>query len=158
MNELTQRDGWSCGLWVIRWIERSLRERRGEGRLPPPSIKTVVDRGNEWIDKIKSAGLSEETRAEAKAKAKARASAKTEAKAEAKRQAQRRATKTPKQIEPVFASLEEALEAASKCKKCLPTKYGTKGCRACMGEWFESIRQKGKKGEAEPVEVDEDET
>ena len=102
-NELTQKDGWSCGLWSIRWIERSLRERRGEGRSPPPSLKALLDRGNQFIEKIKEAGLSEDIRAEAKAKAKARGKAKAEAKAEAKKRAQRRAMKTPKQIEPAFA-------------------------------------------------------
>ena len=73
----------------------------------------------------------------------ARGKAKAEGKAEAKKRAQSEATKTPKQIEPVFANLEEALEAAHSCNKCLPTKAGTKGCRACMGEFFEQIRQRG---------------
>ena len=112
--------------------------------MPPPSLKAMQDRGNEFIYKIKEAGVSEETRAEARAKASARGKAKAKAKGEAKQQAQRRATRKPKQIEPEFATLEEALEAAKLCKKCLPTKFGTKGCRACMGDFFEEIRQKGK--------------
>ena len=142
VNELFQRDGWSCGLWAIRWIERSLRDRHGEGRMPPPSLKAVTDRGNEFIEKIKKAKDEEFVRVAAKAKAKAKAEAKAEAKASAKMRAQRRAMERPKQIEPVFETLEQALEAAQKCTKCLPTKSCTKGCRACMGEWFEDIRQK----------------
>ena len=39
-------------------------------------------------------------------------------------------------------SLEAALVAGPACKKCLPTQMGTKGCRACMGVWFEHIRQR----------------
>ena len=93
-------------------------------------------RTNEFIDKLQKAGKSDLERA---AMASAKAEAKAKAKAKAKREADDRARL---QIEPVFASLEEALEAAQACKKCLPTKYGTKGCRACMGEFFEQIRQK----------------
>jgi len=44
---------------------------------------------------------------------------------------------------PVHATLEEAMIAAIVCKKCVPAQRGTKGCRACMGEFFEAIR-KGK--------------
>ena len=51
----------------------------------------------------------------------------------------------PPSIEPLFDTLEEALEAAHKCSKRLPTKMGTKGCRTCMGKWFEEIRQSGAK-------------
>ena len=54
-----QKDGWSCGLWATRYIERSLRERRGEGRLPPASVHDMVVRSNEFIDKIKAAGKNE---------------------------------------------------------------------------------------------------
>ena len=36
----------------------------------------------------------------------------------------------------------EALAAGLECKKCIATKKGTKGCRTCMGEWFEHIRMR----------------
>ena len=137
-NETFQVEGWECGLWATRYIERSRRERRGEGRLPPASIADMVTRTNYFIEQLKQAGkkgLERENKAKAKAEAKAQAKAQAKAKAEAR---------VRKQVEPVFASLEEALEAAKQCKKCLPTKFGTKGCRACMGEHFEQIRLKGK--------------
>ena len=120
-NKLFQRDGWSCGIWACRWVERSLRELRGEGRSLPPSIKDCWVRGNEFIDKIKAA--APKPKAEPKPKAKPE-------------------PKPRKIVEPTYDTLEKALEAAKKCSKCLPTKAGTKGCRACMGEWFEEIRQK----------------
>ena len=131
-NEMFQEDGWTCGLWTARWVERSLRELRGEGRLRPASIKDAMVRGNEFIKKIKDAGI------------KPKAKAKPEAKAPAK-------PKVYKSVEPVFETLEQALKAALTCTKCLPTKHGTKGCRACMGECFEQIRQKGSK----PAKPDE---
>ena len=48
--------------------------------------------------------------------------------------------------EPVHENLEAALLAASLCSKRLPTKAGTKGCRACVGEFFETIRQRKARG------------
>ena len=138
-NKTFQAQAWECGLWATRYIERSLRERRGEGRLPPASIADMITRTNAWIDLLKkaaAAGLEREAKAKAKAEAKASAKAKAEAKAKARQR---------EQIEPVFASLEEALEAAKHCTKCLATKFGTKGCRACMGEHFEQIRLKGQR-------------
>jgi len=45
-------------------------------------------------------------------------------------------------VPPVFDCLEDALAAAQKCTKCLPTKQALKGCSFCMGKWFEEIRQK----------------
>ena len=137
-NSSSQTDPWSCGLWATRYIERSLRERRGEGRSVPASISDMTSRANEFISKIKKAGQEDlERQAKAKAKAKSKAKAKAKAQAEADERAR-------VQVEPVFETLEEALEAAKLCKKCLPTKFGTKGCRACMGEFFEQIRLKAK--------------
>ena len=138
-NSSFQIQGWECGIWAVRYLERSRRERRGEGRLPPASLGEIVTRTNEFIEKIKAAGKED---LEKKAKAQAKAEAKAKAKAKAKASGEERARK---QVEPVFATFEEALEAAKACKKCLPTKFGTKGCRACMGEWFEQIRIKGSK-------------
>ena len=129
-----QRGSWECGLWAARWVERTLREQRGEGRIPPASIKFQTDRVNNFIQKIKDARTTRDEKAASEAK-------KAEGKAKAKARLRTSATKLLAEIvEPVFETLEEALEAAQKCKKCLPTKKGTKGCRTCMGEWFEEIR------------------
>ena len=92
----------------------------------------MVSRANEFIGKLKQARVKS-SEAKAKAEAKAQATAKARARELAR-----------KPVEPVFASLEEALVAAQACTKCLPTRLGSKGCRACMGEFFEHIRQKGK--------------
>ena len=129
-----QRGGWECGLWAARWVERTLREQRGEGRIAPPSIKFQTDRVNNFIQKLKDARTTRDEKAASEAK-------KAEGKAKAKARLRTSATKLLAEIvEPVFETLEDALEAAQKCKKCLPTKKGTKGCRTCMGEWFEEIR------------------
>ena len=122
-NETFQVDGWSCGIWATRSIERSLREHRGERRQPPRGIKPLCDRANEFIAKLKAAGTEP--------KAKAKAKAKPEPKG-----------KVLKATEPIHATFEHALAAGYACTKCIPTKAGTKGCRACMGEWFETIRMK----------------
>ena len=90
----------------------------------------MMVRANEFISKVKQAGI------------KPLAKAKPEAKAEVK-------AKIYKHIEPKFETLEQALEAAKSCKTCLPTKHFTKGCRACMGELFEEFRLRAKKAEAE---------
>ena len=47
-----------------------------------------------------------------------------------------------KNPEPTFETFEEALAAGARCKKCQPRIKGYKGCRSCMGEWFEEIRLK----------------
>ena len=54
-------------------------------------------------------------------------------------------------VEPKWATLEEAFKAAHECTKCVATKKGTKGCRGCMGEWFEQIRQRGKRAASSTV-------
>ena len=48
--------------------------------------------------------------------------------------------------EPEHETLEAALRAAWSCTKCMPTKAGTKGCRACVGDHFEGIRQRKARG------------
>ena len=107
----------------------------------PMSLSDMINRGNEFIGKLKESGKKELERL---GRVKANAEAKAKAKAEAKAKGRERARK---QVEPVFETLEQALEAAKACKKCLPTKFGTKGCRTCMGEHFEEIRLKGKQPE-----------
>jgi hypothetical protein len=117
-NTCVQADGWSCGLWASRWVERQMRENRGEARLPPPSLAEMRNRANEFMCKIKDVKKVP-----------------IEKKPEA-------ASKHYETHEPVHASFEDAQVAATACSKCLPTKAGTKGCRACMGDYFELIRQR----------------
>ena len=121
-NEAFQDDGWSCGVWCARWIERSLRRLRGEGARRPASISAARVRGNEFIEKLRAASTAPAPKPKPKPAAKARAK---------------------KQIESMHESLEAALAAGQECNKCLPTLAGTKGCRECMGEFFEHIRQRG---------------
>ena len=133
-NTSYQAGGWECGLWATRWLEQALRAERFEGKIPPPTIAEATTRTNQFIDKLLDARKGKpEVEARAKAKAEAVAARKAKTKASAAR-----AAKAYK--EPEHATLEEALEAGQKCKKCLPTTKGTKGCRACMGKWFEEIR------------------
>lgn len=108
--------------WAARFLERCAREDRGEARLPPASLQDLITRCNYFIKRLKDATAAHE---EAGHKAKGKAKAK------------------PKpSVEPNFANLEQALEAAQGCTKCLPAKFGSKGCRACMCEWFEHLRQR----------------
>ena len=111
-------------MWASRWVERQLRENKGEDRLIPTSLTEMRIRANEFISKIK------DSRKEAPVEAKG----------------DKAPTKSYPTHEPVHETLEEALFAASVCSKCLPTKAGTKGCRACVGEFFETIRQRKSKG------------
>ena len=111
-------------MWASRWVERQLCESKGEDRLIPTSLAEMRNRANEFIAKIKDS--------------------KKDAPVEAK--GGKAPSKSYLTHEPVHETLEEALFAASVCTKCLPTKAGTKGCRACMGEHFEAIRQRKSKG------------
>ena len=125
--------------WASNWIERSLRGIRGEGRIAKISEKTFIDRANEFITKIRAASDLDKVKAKAKAKAKPKGESAPNA-----------------NPEPVWATFELALEAGSKCHKCTARLHGTKGCRACMGHWFEEIRRRpptrGKLLEAELLE------
>ena len=122
-NKMFQVDGWSCGLWVARWVERALRELSGEGRASPLPIHEACARGNEWIQKIKDADILD------KAKGAPEPNNKTQS--------------LKDQPEPQHQSLKDAKKAAKRCTKCVATSNGSKGCRACMGEHFEPQRQKG---------------
>eukprot|EP00959_Pyramimonas_sp_CCMP1952_P029134 611111-Pyramimonas_sp.AAC.1 len=62
---------------------------------------------------------------------------------EAKSKAKSKPIKDPTAVEPKHATFEEASAAAMACTKCLPCKDGPKGCRDCMGEWFEVVRKSG---------------
>ena len=96
--------------------------------MPPTSLTEMRLRANEFIAKIKDAKLGPVKKGPVK---------KTEAKAESKVYATH---------ELVHASFEEAKFAAIACTKCSPTMAGTKGCRACVGEHFEAIRQRKARG------------
>jgi hypothetical protein len=111
-----QRDGWSCGLWVLQEMEARVRARRKEVLGKPPCIQQIQGRLNEFILKLKPPATPDP-----KAKAKAKAQAKAQPVA--------------------HASLEEALQAALGCSKCRTTKLGQKGCQKCMGDWFHQIRK-----------------
>ena len=103
---------------------------------PPASVSQQGARLNKFIEFLKGARAGEAEKAANEAK-------KAEGKAKAKARAEARAAEVlSKKVEPQFDTLDEALEAAQKCKKCLPTRAATKGCRTCMGEWFEEIRQR----------------
>ena len=65
------------------------------------------------------------------------------AKAKAKGKAKGEATAGPPPKEGQHASLAAAREAALACTKCETNKDGSKGCRECMGEWFEEVRKRG---------------
>ena len=50
-----QEDGWSCGLWVLRWIEARLRELRGEVGAEPVPLEQQTQRLTGFIHALKSA-------------------------------------------------------------------------------------------------------
>ena len=135
-NKTFQSNGWECGLFVARWMEAKLRQFRGEQASTPASAKQQIARANTFIEKVKDYSpewLEEHGRAKIQKHAKAKAiEEKVVTKAASKR----------KHVEPTHKTLEDALKAGQECTKCIATKKGTKGCRACMGEWFEMIRQK----------------
>ena len=148
-NEAFQEDGWSCGCWVARWCEARIRAWRGEAVARPCGLQTQINRANIFIEKLQP--YPEEFHAH-KAKRKAEAAAKSKAICEeTMKAAKAKAAKIRTTIEPTFENLEDALKAGEKCKKCQPTKAGTKGCRSCMGEWFEHIRQGGHKSALEKL-------
>lgn len=121
-NEMHQEDSWSCGLFVIKWIEQDVRET---ARHEPPmqvTIKMAATRINAFIDQIKKKAQIPDKKGAPPAPAPPEVQ-----------------MLEPKEVQ--FETLELALDAANACKKCYPTKKGIKGCRQCMGKWFEEIRQ-----------------
>ncbi len=121
-NEKHQEDGWSCDLWACRWVERQLPENRGEARMLPTSFAEVRSRTHEFISKTK------------------------DVKGVAKKGKTKATPRTCETHEPVRGGFEKTLETAVARNKHLPTKAGTKGCRACMGDPFEAIRQREARG------------
>ena len=111
-----------------------MREIRGEARQAPTSLRLASTRGNDFIHRLKDASENPgKAKAKAKGKAKAKAKGKTKGKPE----------RDPLEAEPVFATLEEAEAQAKECTKCVAKKDGSKGCRSCMGEFFETQRRRG---------------
>ena len=145
VNRGYQQGGWECGLWASRYHEKALRGARFEGTTPPASIKDHTARLNKFIDNLKGARAQRDEKA-AKEVRKAEGKAKVKAKAKASA-----AEALAKRVEPVHATLEQALLAGQKCPKCYHMLKGTKGCRTCMGEWFEEIRMRGVKPEPEDL-------
>jgi len=119
-NKVFQKDSWSCGLWVLKWIEMDLRARRQE----PPiamSVETIVKRLNGFIQKLKEKAVKVPKAPPAPVPPAV-------------------PDVLPDPVGDKFKTIDEAMDAAHKCKKCLPTQRGTKGCTTCMGRWFEEIR------------------
>ncbi len=126
-NTSRQSDGWSCGLWSSRWVERQIRENCGEPRLPPTSLAEMTSRANEFISKIKQASDSE--------------------RGEKKRGGSTSEIGKPRPTyEPEHDTFNVAQAAGFSCGTCLPTKLDTKGCRACMCDWFGQFRIRKSKG------------
>ena len=51
-NQVFQTDSWSCGLWVLKWIEMDYRARRQEPPIPV-TIQMIAKRDNTFIVKLK---------------------------------------------------------------------------------------------------------
>ena len=128
-NRDLQQDGWSSGLQVVKWIELDLRGRRGEPRLPDPTVDDLRKRTNAFIAKIKGAAAKSNDR-------------KQEMKPDTAPTGEGGAAEALSVMEPKWDNLEDALEAAQDCQRCVATRFATKGCRACMGDFFEEIRLK----------------
>ena len=69
--------------------------------------------------------------------------ARGKAKGKAKAKGKSKTPEDPLASEPKHKTYEEAVQAAEDCVKCIAQKDGTKGCRGCMGDWFELQRKKG---------------
>ena len=98
-NQAHQRGGWECGLWAARFLERSLRDARNEGRTPPPSIKLQETRLNKFIDQLQRSREEQAAKAAGEAK-------KAEAKAKAMAKSKARASEVMRKV-------------VQKCKKCI---------------------------------------
>ena len=90
------------------------------------SFSDACARGKDWIEKIKQASILVQYRDT------------PEPNTKTKDQQQ-----DPLACEPKHKSFKDAQKAAQRCNKCVTTSNDSKGCRACMGEYFEQIRQKG---------------
>lgn len=112
-----ENHGWSCGL--SRRDTSSAAPERTRA-MPPLRLQDLVSKGSGFIKRLNDA----------------REQAKNKAKSEANVQAKQS-----------FPSLETALAAVLAYTECLPTNFGSKGCRSCMGEHFEVLRQRGALGE-----------
>ena len=104
-------------MWSVRAYEEAVRQRLGEPRMPVVALHAMVARINNFIDKIK--------------KAKAVPPKGTAA--------EHKPVVYPKPVA-VHASLEDAQIAATLCTKCRWAKQDTKGCQACMGDYFQYVR------------------
>ena len=102
---------------VVKWIELDLRRRRGEPRLPDPSIDDLKKRTNNFIARIK--GIGEKSQQEMRPHTAPTGEGGT--------------AEALSVMEPKWDNFEDALEAAQDCQRCVATRFATKGCSACMG-------------------------
>ena len=127
-----QEDGWSCGLWAMRFIEEQLRESRGEPEeICPSTIPLCLTRVNKFIAAVKAAATPPAGGAPEAAAAMILPSG----------QIRRLHSEMP--VGPA-TSMDEALMRATMCP-CRPrASDGFKGCarEKCMGQWFELHRLK----------------
>ena len=66
--------------------------------------------------------------------------ARGKAKGKAKAKDTSKTPEDPLAAEPKHKTYEDAVQAAEACGKCLLQKDRSKGCRGCMGEYFELQR------------------
>jgi hypothetical protein len=135
-----QRDGWSCGSWVLSMMDQELRHFRTELPTPPPTIGQVRSRLNEFISKLyqvlpQGPPAADTSTLALTAMVPASAGQPSPETSAGPESAVRSA------LEP--RTFEEALERGRQCTKCRQSvREPVKGCRACMGHWFEQIRQR----------------
>ncbi len=83
-----QKDGWSCGTWVLQFMEAKARLFRGEHPIPDLPFKAFAHRANEFTEKVSPAALA------------------------ARAKPAKAAEKPPPE------TIAEAIEAALACTKC----------------------------------------
>ncbi len=109
-NREWQSDSWSCGLWTLRWIERALRDLRGEGTRCKPFAAMAS------LGALNRLALSLNKLVAPSASGSGRPSGDSVC-----------GWKPP----PPPQDYQDALARAALCTKCR-----MQGCRWCMGDWF----------------------
>ena len=105
-NFYKQKDGFSCGLWVLLYLEKELRQWSGEAaQATKPEPEKVADRLNRWVKFLLTSQAVEQMRQEAAAD---------------QRSARKQEAAEPDPGEPV--------EHVWGCSKCRGTKTGCKDC------------------------------
>ena len=122
-----QRDGWSCGLWALRFVEEQWRQHRNEPlQLYPSPLGVVRARVDRSVSFVRGTAPIAAAAGEPSYDGKI---------------VRRGAAEMPN-YEPL--SLAEALERAKACPCVARKSDGFKGCSktTCMGHWFELYRLK----------------